>query len=769
MNLIMHSTANKREEDNSSTSLRHERRLYGIAALFLLTFLLSLPQAHAKVGEIITDNNIRYSVLTEDDSTGTVSVSRQLPTVSLGDVTIPSSITWNSKSYQVTSIFNMAFREINSLTSIVIPESVTKIGNEAFKRCGSLTSVIIGDGVTSIGNYAFSECSGLTSMIIPDYVISIGIEAFSNCDGLTSVVIPDSVISMGQGVFAGCDSLASVIIGNSVTTIGSSAFSYCGSLTSIVIPDSVTAIEKNTFRECTSLSSVVIGDGVTLIGDYAFNYCSSLATVIIGDSVTSVGYEAFRGCEQLKHMEFPDVFTSIGDYAFYECSSLRALYFNGDAPTLGFGLFSFVPPTFYYLPGKTGWDAITNVPTTECSGWMELDSIFYVYFENKTASVSGYEGSPIEINLPSSINVGSENYPVKSIAMGVFNKCSSLRSIKLPENLISIGEGALSICSNLTSVELPDGLTSIGQSAFQGCSSLPSLVFPESVTSIGGTVFYDCSSLNALFYKGNAPTFGNGAMNVTPWTFYLEGKTGWDAVSGLPPIKCSGWQEIDSVYYVYFNDQTARVGGYRGSPTEINILSSIVVGSETYPVNSMGSAVFKKCSSLTSIEIPDSVTSIGASAFRDCGSLTSVMIGDGVTSIGNYAFNSCTSLASAYFKGDAPTLGTSAFENVPTTIYYLEGTTGWEETYGGRPTAIWSPEPTSFSISVGIDPENPGDLLLTVEAKAGDQFTMEFSGDLGGVWDSSAEEYVASEDGPYAIRIPQTGEHVKFFRLKRTR
>ena len=216
MNLIMHSTANKREEDNSSTSLRHERCLYGIAALFLLTFLLSLPQAHAKVGEIITDNNIRYSVLTEDDSTGTVSVSRQLSIVSFGDVTIPSSITWNSKSYQVTSIFNMAFREINSLTSIVIPESVTKIGNEAFKRCGSLTSVIIGDGVTSIGNYAFSECSGLTSMIIPDYVISIGIEAFSNCDGLTSVVIPDSVISMGQGVFAGCDSLASVIIGNNI-------------------------------------------------------------------------------------------------------------------------------------------------------------------------------------------------------------------------------------------------------------------------------------------------------------------------------------------------------------------------------------------------------------------------------------------------------------------------------------------------------------------------------------------------------------------------
>ncbi len=47
------------------------------------------------------------------------------------------------------------------------------------------------------------------------------------------------------------------------------------------------------------------------------------------------------------------------------------------------------------------------------------------------------------------------------------------------------------------------------------------------------------------------------------------------------------------------------------------------------------------CSSLESIEIPDSVTSIGANAFNGCSSLKSITIPNSVTSIGRYAFFCC--------------------------------------------------------------------------------------------------------------------------------
>ena len=61
-------------------------------------------------------------------------------------------------------------------------------------------------------------------------------------------------------------------------------------------------------------------------------------------------------------------------------------------------------------------------------------------------------------------------------------------------------------------------------------------------------------------------------------------------------------------------------------------------------VTSIGEEAFYDCTSLTSIEIPNSVTSIGDGAFYRCTSLTSVTIGDSVTSIGEIAFRGCTSL-----------------------------------------------------------------------------------------------------------------------------
>ena len=135
--------------------------------------------------------------------------------------------------YEVTGIVDDAFRDCDSLTSIVIPEGVTSIGDSAFSNCSSLTSITIPEGVTSIGDFAFSRCYSLTSIVIPEGVTSIGDGAFYSCSSLTSITIPDSVTSIGNWAFLYCDSLTSIEIPNGVTSIGESAFLYCSSLTSI--------------------------------------------------------------------------------------------------------------------------------------------------------------------------------------------------------------------------------------------------------------------------------------------------------------------------------------------------------------------------------------------------------------------------------------------------------------------------------------------------------------------------------------------------------
>ena len=75
-----------------------------------------------------------------------------------GVVTIPSTVTYDSKTYSVTSIGNYAFYNCSSLTSITIPEGVTSIGYYAFYCCSSLASITIPESVTSIGSETFYCC-----------------------------------------------------------------------------------------------------------------------------------------------------------------------------------------------------------------------------------------------------------------------------------------------------------------------------------------------------------------------------------------------------------------------------------------------------------------------------------------------------------------------------------------------------------------------------------------------------------------------------------
>lgn len=96
---------------------------------------------------------------------------------------------------------------------------------------------------------------------------------------------------------------------------------------------------------------------------------------------------------------------------------------------------------------------------------------------------------------------------------------------------------------------------------------------------------------------------------------------------------------------------------------------------------------FYECQSLTSINIPDSVTSIGNSAFSSCTSLTSINIPDSVISIEDYAFCGCTSLTSINIPDSVTSIGDKTFEichsltsiNIPNSVIKMKGNpfVGW--------------------------------------------------------------------------------------------
>ena len=101
--------------------------------------------------------------------------------------------------------------------------------------------------------------------------------------------------------------------------------------------------------------------------------------------------------------------------------------------------------------------------------------------------------------------------------------------------------------------------------------------------------------------------------------------------------------EIDGIYYNKLGGDSVEVT-YRGDDylfrdDEYSGNVTIPAKADGYRVTAIGEEAFRKCETLTSVTIPNSVTSIGDRAFYDCSSLSSITIPKSVTSIGAYAFS----------------------------------------------------------------------------------------------------------------------------------
>ena len=172
---------------------------------FILIMLFCMKGIRAFAYDIKVPNSDGVSIYYSYNGDGTsVSVCFDSSKKFFGNVVIHETITYNNKTYSVTSIGSSAFSGSTGLKSVTIPESVTSIGSDAFWGCSGLKSVTIPESVTSIRSEAFHSCTSLTSVTIPNSVTSIGSSAFSSCSGLKSVTIPESVTSIGGSAFSGC-------------------------------------------------------------------------------------------------------------------------------------------------------------------------------------------------------------------------------------------------------------------------------------------------------------------------------------------------------------------------------------------------------------------------------------------------------------------------------------------------------------------------------------------------------------------------------------
>ena len=352
-----------------------------------------------------------------------------------------------------------------------------------------------------------------------------------------------------------------------------------------------------------------------------------------------------------------------GDKVYWTLYSDGKLYFSGEGDIK------------YYSPWSSYTEDIKCVKI--CSG---ITSIGSRVFENCTSLTS--------ITIPNSVT---------RIDSRAFSDCTSLTSITIPDSVTRIGEFTFSGCESLKSITIPDGIEWICQHTFARCTSLTSVIIPDSVTSIDTSAFSDCTSLKSITIPDSVTSIDSSAfkdcksltsIKIPDSVTSIESSTFENCTSltsiaipnSVTSIESSAFYGCKSLTSVTIPDSVTSIGDYTfdycTSLASVTIPDSVTrigegafgstsLTSITIPdgVTSIGDYTFASCTSLTSITIPDSVTSIGEGAFRDCTNLTSITIPDSIASIGESTFENCTSLTSITIPNSVTSIGDYTFNN----------------------------------------------------------------------------------------------------------
>lgn len=215
--------------------------------------------------------------------------------------------------------------------------------------------------VTEIGSYAFANCEDLVSVNIPNSIKSIGGSAFLDCHSLTTVNIPEIITAIPPACFKNCSSLSSILLSEKTEVIGSNAFEGCVKLESIVIPKHVIEIREEAFKTCISLKVIRIPSSVDKLYRCAFQDCTGLKTIVLEDCERGLTcdagifynkYDAFWGTSP----QYLYIGRNIPELLFYGNGGFDGINYD-NISTIGIGQYV----TGVYITNVNLWDSLKTL------------------------------------------------------------------------------------------------------------------------------------------------------------------------------------------------------------------------------------------------------------------------------------------------------------------------------------------------------------------------------------------------------------------------
>ena len=407
-------------------------------------------------------NGVDYT-LTESNSGNTATVSIANKKMTTKDVVIPQTVTYDGKTYTVTTVVRQAFEANTSIETLVIEADLGATGLKgfAFSQCSNLKQVTLPSSLTVIPERCFKQCTSLTEFIFPSNLQEIGSCAFWKCTGLLSIDIPASVTVISDKVFEECTALKTVRSAASV--IGERMFYNCKS------------VESATFTNAVSVGGLAF---------YYFGIKNGEGVLVLPDTLTTVSSKAFQYC-YFNTVIFPKSITNVAENGFINLKN------------------------YCKIIKFTGTEAQAN----------ELFSSYEISYELVNHCEVYYNSIHVEDNNPCVINCTRCNILGVAEENPVHSMVSDVKYSSYAENGLRIGSCTNEGCTHTVTEEMPALFICLGYSAPEFGNGGISIGFVANHKSIeayeeetGKTVNYGLFAVSKLKAGTNTVFDENGAL-----------------------------------------------------------------------------------------------------------------------------------------------------------------------------------------------------------------------------------------------------------------